>query len=76
VARYVMSGGGLVITLDKGKNAGVEAGWKGQVLGGSGQPLRGGEFTVIKVTGSEAQGKVGLSVDQIKTSGKVRLSPP
>jgi hypothetical protein len=76
VSRYVVSGGGLVITVDKGKNAGVETGWKGQVLGGSGQPVRGGEFTVVKVTGGEAQGKVGLSVDQIKSNGKVRLSPP
>ncbi len=77
VSKYEVSGGGtLVITIDKGKNAGVETGWKGQILGGSGQPVRGGEFTVSKVTGSEAQGKVGLSVDQIKTNNKVLLTPP
>lgn len=76
VAKYEVSGGGLVITVDKGKNAGIEAGWKGQVLGGSGQPVRGGDFTVSKVSGSEAQGKVGLSVDQIKTNNRVLLSPP
>jgi hypothetical protein len=76
VAKYEVAGGSLVITLDKGKNAGIEAGWKGQVLGGSGQPVRGGEFTVSKVSSSEAQGKVGLSVDQIKTNNRVLLSPP
>jgi hypothetical protein len=77
VSKYEVSGGGtLLITIDKGKNAGVEAGWKGQVLGGSGQPVRGGEFTVSKVTSSEAQGKVGLSVDQIKTNNKILLTPP
>jgi hypothetical protein len=77
VSKYDVSGGGtLIITIDKGKNAGVETGWQGQVLGGSGQPVRGGTFTVTKVTGSEAQGKVSLSVDQIKTNNKVILSPP
>jgi hypothetical protein len=76
VAKYEVAGGALVITVDKGKNAGIEAGWKGQVLGGSGQPVRGGDFTVSKVSGSEAQGKVGLSVDQIKTNNRVLLSPP
>lgn len=77
VSKYEVSGGGtLVITIDKGKNAGVAAGWKGQVLGGSGQPVRGGDFTVSKVTGGEAQGKVSLSVDQIKTNNKVLLTPP
>jgi hypothetical protein len=76
VAKYAVAGGSLVITVDKGKNAGIEAGWKGQVLGGSGQPVRGGEFTVSKVSSSEAQGKVGLSVDQIKTNNRVLLSPP
>ncbi|HTE56155.1 MAG TPA: hypothetical protein VK698_35125 [Kofleriaceae bacterium] len=77
VSKYEVSGGGtLVITIDKGKNAGVEAGWKGQILGGSGQPVRGGDFTVSKVTGGEAQGKVSLSVDQIKTNNKVLLTPP
>jgi hypothetical protein len=77
VSKFEVSGGGtLVITIDKGKNAGVEAGWKGQVLGGTGQPVRGGDFTVSKVTGSEAQGKISLSVDQIKTNNKVILTPP
>jgi hypothetical protein len=77
VSKYEVSGGGtLMITIDKGKNAGVEAGWKGQVLGGSGQPVRGGDFTVSKVSGSESQGKVGLSVDQIKTNNRVLLTPP
>jgi hypothetical protein len=77
ISKYDVSGGGtLIITIDKGKNAGVETGWQGQVLGGSGQPVRGGTFTVTKVTGSEAQGKVGLSVDQIKTNNKVILTPP
>jgi len=76
VAKYEVAGGSVIITVDKGKNAGIEAGWKGQVLGGSGQPVRGGEFTVSKVSSSEAQGKVGLSVDQIKTNNRVLLSPP
>ena len=70
------SAGGLVITVDKGKNQGVEPGWKGSVLNSSGKPLQGGEFQVTKVRGGEAEGKVSLSVDQIAANKKVLLSPP
>ena len=77
VVKYVVaSAGGLVITVDKGKNQGVEPGWKGSVLNSSGKPLQGGEFQVTKVRGGEAEGKVSLSVDQIAANKKVLLSPP
>jgi hypothetical protein len=77
VVKYVVaSAGGLVITVDKGKNQGVEVGWKGNVLNSSGKPVQGGEFQVTKVRGGEAEGKVGLSVDQIAANKKVMLSPP
>jgi hypothetical protein len=77
VVKYVVaSAGGLVITVDKGKNQGVEVGWKGNVLNSSGKPVQGGEFQVTKVRGGEAEGKVGLSVDQIAANKKVILSPP
>ncbi len=77
VVKYVVaSAGGLIITVDKGKNQGVEAGWKGNILNSSGRPLQGGEFQVTKVRGGEAEGKVSLSVDQIAANKKVMLSPP
>ena len=77
VVRYVLSTGGAVaVTVDRGKNSGVETGWKGQILNASGRPVEGGEFVVQKVTGAEAVGKVSLSVDQIKANKRVLLSPP
>lgn len=76
IVKYqVSSSGSLVVTVDKGKNAGVENGWKGQVLAGSGKPLEGGQFTITKVTGAESLGKISLSVDQIKSNRKVLLTP-
>ena len=77
VVKYVVaSSGGLIITVDKGKNQGIEPGWKGSVLNASGKPVQGGEFQVTKVRGGEAEGKVSLSVDQIAANKKVMLSPP
>jgi hypothetical protein len=75
IVKYqVSSSGSLIVTVDKGKNAGVENGWRGQVLSAAGRPLEGGDFTVTKVTSAESVGKVGLSVDQVKTNRKVVLS--
>lgn len=77
VVKYVVAAsGGLIITVDKGKNQGVEAGWRGSVLNASGKPLQGGDFQVTKVRGGESEGKVSLSVDQIAANKKVILSAP
>jgi hypothetical protein len=77
IVKYqVSSGGSLIVTVDKGKNAGIENGWKGQVLASSGKALEGGDFTITKVTSGEAVGKVSLSVDQVKANRKVLLLPP
>jgi hypothetical protein len=75
VVKYTLSGGGVTITVDRGRNAGVEPGWKGQVIGASGKPVQGGDFVVSKVTGAEAIGKVSLSVDQITAAKRVVLTP-
>jgi hypothetical protein len=77
VVKYVVAAsGGLIITIDKGKNQGVEPGWKGSVLNASGKPVQGGEFQITKVRGGESEGKVSLSVDQIAANKKVLLSAP
>jgi hypothetical protein len=77
IVKYqVSSAGGLIVTVDKGKNAGIDAGWRGQVLAASGKPLEGGDFTITKVSSAESVGKVGLSVDQVKANRKVTVSPP
>ena len=71
------SGGSVIITLNKGKKAGVDRGWTGSILRGGrdGAPLDGGDFKVIKVTSRESVGKVKLSVDQVKANKYARLSP-
>lgn len=78
VTNYQGTGGGFVIvTINKGKNAGVERGWAGKILKGrSAGALEGGDFKVIKVTARECIGKVRLSVDRIKRNRYVLLSPP
>ena len=71
------SGGSVIITLNKGKENGVERGWAGNILRGGrdGESLEGGDFKVIKVTSRESVGKVKLSVDQVKANKYARLSP-
>jgi hypothetical protein len=77
VVKYQLnSSGSLLVTLDKGKNAGVDKGWNGTILNRGGQPLEGGEFKIIQVTSRESVCKVRLSVDQIKANRKVKLFPP
>ncbi len=73
----VASGGSVIITLNRGKDDGVERGWSGALLqgGSDGSPLEGGDFKVIKVTSRESVGKVRLSVDRVKANKYARLSP-
>ncbi len=68
--------GGIVIKIDRGKKHGVTKGWTGQVTSKSGDPIDGGEFRIFRVTTQESQGKVRLSVDQIRANQRVRISPP
>lgn len=76
ITNVQQSSSGAILTINKGKNAGVDRGWAGTVLrGSSDDPLEGGEFTVIKVTAREAIGKVKLSVDQVKNNRSVLLTP-
>jgi hypothetical protein len=76
VVKFQVSGSGaVIITVDKGKNAGIEQGWVGKVVNSAGKTVDGGEFKVTKVTSGEAVGKVQLSVDQIRANRKVVLTP-
>jgi len=77
VVKYQLSASGtLIITLDHGKNSGIEKGWKGQVQSSSGRAVQGGGFTVIRVTSGESVGKVRISVDQLKANKRVVLTAP
>lgn len=76
VMNYQVSSSGLIITLDKGADAGIDRGWSGVVLRGSSDTtLDGGEFKIIKVTATRAVGKVNMSVDQIKANRYVLIQP-
>jgi hypothetical protein len=66
--------GEAIITVNRGSDKGVAEGWKGQVVGGSGQAVNGGSFTVIRVTKREAVGKVRLTTDQLNQNPNVVLS--
>jgi hypothetical protein len=72
----ISASSGTVVICDKGTKHGVAKGWKGQLMTRSGSPLPGGTFTVTRVTSRESTGKVRLTVDQVKSSGRVLLSPP
>jgi hypothetical protein len=68
---------GAIITINRGEDKGVAKGWKGKVMKkGSGKPLEGGEFTVIKVGKRESVGKVRLTTDQVSSNTDVVLEAP
>jgi hypothetical protein len=70
------SDGAVIITINRGTDAGIDRSWNGQVLrGNSGSPLDGGEFKIINATGRESVGRVRLSVDQLRANRNVVLSP-
>jgi hypothetical protein len=70
----VTGSGEAIITVNRGSEKGVAEGWKGQVVGSSGQAVNGGGFTVIRVTKREAVGKVRLTTDQLNQNPNVVLS--
>ena len=71
------SDGAVILTVNRGTNDGIERGWSGQMMmGSSGRPLRGGTFTVTRVTSGEAVGQARVSVDQIRANREVLLAPP
>jgi hypothetical protein len=77
VVKVQASDGGIIVTLDRGKEHGVDRGWRGQVLQGSGNsPLSGGQFTIITVSARRSVAKIKLSIDQIRSNRRALLSPP
>ena len=78
VRRTQSSGsGGVIITINVGRNKGVERDWVGTLLNGrSSDPLPDGDFKIIRVTARESIAKVRLAVDQVKSNPRVRLRRP
>ena len=74
ITRTQRSPNGVIITISAGKNRDVEQGWVGTILAGdSNTSLPGGDFTVIRVTRSEAIAKVPISMDQVRANTRVEL---
>jgi hypothetical protein len=44
--------------------------------GSSDSPLPGGEVTVVRVDKKATLGKVHLTLDQLESNSRVKLSPP
>ncbi|MEM9491263.1 MAG: hypothetical protein AAGC55_19095 [Myxococcota bacterium] len=68
------SGGGVIITINAGRNKGIDKTWAGNLLRrGSREPLPDGDFKVIRVTARESVARVQLSMDQVKANSRVVL---
>ena len=69
------SSGGVIITINQGREKGVDKTWSGTLLRGkSREPLPDGDFKIIRVTARESVAKVQLSMDQVKANPRVRLA--
>jgi hypothetical protein len=77
VINVQVSGDGVIITVDRGQDKGVDKGWRGRILKkGSTRGLEGGEFTVTRVGKRESVGKVKLTSDQVTANPDVMLEAP
>jgi hypothetical protein len=77
VINVQVAGDGTIITVDRGKDKGVDKGWRGKIMKkGSTRMMEGGEFTVIKVGSRESVGKVKLTSDQVTANPDVVLEAP
>jgi hypothetical protein len=68
------TGGGVIITINVGRNKQIDKDWGGTLLRGSSKDaLPDGSFKVIRVTETESIAKVKLSLDQVKSNPNVML---
>jgi hypothetical protein len=58
-----VSGADTRITMNRGAEDGVAPGWTGQVLDDRGQPIRGGDFVVDRVTPTASVASLRLTMD-------------
>jgi hypothetical protein len=72
-----VQGGQTIITIGTGSDSGVTRDWKCQELrGDSGNPIEGGDCTVINVGKRQTAAKSHMTIDQISQNPTVKLSPP
>ncbi|MGE0400319.1 MAG: hypothetical protein AB7T06_26630 [Kofleriaceae bacterium] len=77
VLKQETQGSDIIITIGAGSSSGIAKGWTARVLrGDSGEPLSGGDVTIIRIDKQATVGRVRLTADQIKQNDKVKLSPP
>ncbi len=79
IIEFSRSGGGVRILINKGADAGVEAGWTGYVMdtdSKSKKSLKNGAFRIRAVRNDEAEGVTTLTLDQIQHNRTVWLKPP
>jgi hypothetical protein len=76
IIEFATQGSGVRILVNKGSDAGVEAGWTGYVVDKSGRSLPKGAFKIKKSRNDESEGVVGLTLDQVQANRSVVLKPP
>ena len=72
----VLTSSGTRITLNKGANHGVAAGWKGAVITRDGRAIPGGSFRVTRVTATKSYAIVRASSDQVAAARSAFLRKP
>lgn len=76
ISGITASGSGTRIKINKGSAAGVEKGWKGNVVTKGGSRIAGGGFTVTSVSSNESYATVKATPDAVTSAKYVRLRPP
>jgi len=74
-----LQGSDVLITIAVGSDPPnlVTKAWHGTVLQGTSEtPLPGGQVTVVRVDETATLGKVHLTLDQLESNSRVKLSPP
>ena len=71
-----VDGNYVVITLDRGRDQGVAAGWRGHLVNGRGIMVQGSAFTIIRVTKSKSFARVKLTMDQVRAYPRAIIEPP
>lgn len=76
IAGITATASGTQIRIDRGSSAGVEVGWRGNVITSAGSAIPDGGFRVTRVTASESYGAVKATADAVTSARFVRLRPP
>jgi len=76
VIKLEVQGSDVVITLDRGSDQGVTAGWRGHLVNGRGIMVQGSAFTILRVTKRTSVAKVKLTFDQVKAFPRAIIEPP